>query len=189
MARIGLSRPFYAIYSYNEEQNKVTYSGGKRFAKAVSTTIEPEANDPSNFYADNGVAESSAAFSGGSVSISVDELEPEHEAALLGATISEDKTEVTYGADDAAPYVGYGVIVKRQYKGQPRYQGIVLRKVVFHAANEEHNTQGESIEFSGDDLEGIILRADDDGGWLKKKLCDDEAAAETWIKGELNITT
>ena len=56
MAKIGLSKPYFAKYSNTGET--VTYSGGALMGKAVELSIELEGADDNILYADNGPAES-----------------------------------------------------------------------------------------------------------------------------------
>ena len=49
-------------------------------------------------------------------------------------------------------------------------------------------TQGEEIEFSGNELNATILRDDTaEGNWLKLGYFTTEANAETWVKNQLSI--
>ena len=60
MATIGLSKPYYAIYS--NDGNAVTYSNGGLIGKGTQLTLELEEGDSNNFYADNAVAETDNSF-------------------------------------------------------------------------------------------------------------------------------
>ena len=79
MAKVGLSKPFYA--SYAASNGSVTYSNGGSMGKAVSVSIEPDDNDTTKFYADNGPAESAQIFSGGTLTLEIDRLD----STVLGA--------------------------------------------------------------------------------------------------------
>lgn len=58
-------------------------------------------------WADDAVAESDSSVSGGTIALTVDELSPEVQKALLGHK-GETSKEMTANAKDIAPYVGFG---------------------------------------------------------------------------------
>ena len=95
MATIGLSKPFYAIYTASGET--VSYTSGGVLGKAVELSMELEGGD-----ADNGPAESATTFGGGTLTITTDDLLPEPAAAILGLTLKavteqDDVKEIVFG--------------------------------------------------------------------------------------------
>ena len=54
MAKIGLSKPYFAIY--NATGNTVSYSGGGAIGKAVEMSLELEGGNDNVLYADNVLA-------------------------------------------------------------------------------------------------------------------------------------
>lgn len=75
MATIGLSKPYYAVYS--NTGSTVSYSNGGILAKAVEFSAEIENTDDNNLYADNAIAETDRSFSGGTLTITTDDLTQE----------------------------------------------------------------------------------------------------------------
>ena len=65
MATIGLSKPFYAIYTASGEA--VSYTSDGVLGKAVELSMELEGGDANILYADNGPAESATTFGGGTL--------------------------------------------------------------------------------------------------------------------------
>ena len=65
MATIGLSKPYYAIYSNTGAT--VNYASGAVMGKATEANIEIETTDDNNLYADNAIAETDRSFSGGTL--------------------------------------------------------------------------------------------------------------------------
>ena len=63
MARVGLSKSYYAKYNVSSQDGTISYSNGGTLGKAVECEISLDSTDPTIFYADNGPAESAAAFS------------------------------------------------------------------------------------------------------------------------------
>lgn len=196
MATIGLSKPYYAKYNYEELTGKVTYSDGGLMGKLVEMSNEPETTEDSNLYADNGVAESERAFSGGSVSFTTDHFTQEVTKAILGVkeqavTVdgAEGVKELVFDDDQNAPYLGVGYIVKGKKNGQHVWRAVVLCKVMFSIPSESATTQGESIEWQTPELSATIMKSDEGAHpWRRQADFTTEALAEAYIKNILNIT-
>lgn len=191
MAKVGLSKPFYAAYAASN--GVVTYSNGGSMGKAVNANIEPDDSDTEFFYADNGPAESAQVFSGGTLTLEVDRLVADVLGALYGITPGSSTTPtgttLDFSADAVVPYVGVGLISKHITDNTPVWLGIVLPKVQFRVPTFDLTTQGEEIEFSGNELTASILRDDtQQAKWLRLGWFSSEANAETWIKNLLSIS-
>ena len=195
MATIGLSKPYYAIYSATG--SAVSYSDGGLLGKAVELSMELEGADANILYADNGPAESASQFAGGTLTITTDDLLPEPTAAILGLTLQAiDNDEITtptpkelvFGDSQVIPYVGFGVIVKKQQRNVTKWMGIVYPKVQFSNPGIEATTQGETIEWQTPELSATIMRDDTTAhNWCRHALLDSEADAEAYVKGLLGI--
>lgn len=186
MATIGLSKPYYALYSASG--NTVTYSSPGFLGKATELSVEIESADDNNLFADNGIAESDNQFAGGSLSITVDDLLQSAIKTVLGvqtqAITSEtittaDPEWLVYNEDQVIPYVGFGGIIKKKVNGAIKYVALVLTKVQFKNQNDEATTQEDEIEWQTQALEGTIMRDDTaKKGWrYLSSLMDTEADA------------
>lgn len=82
MAKIGLSKPYFAKYS--NTASTVTYTDGALLGKAVELSIELEDAEDNILYADNGPAETANTFSGGSFTLTTDDLMPDVMLTILG---------------------------------------------------------------------------------------------------------
>lgn len=194
MARVGLSKPFYAKYAYGGTPAVVSYSDGANFAKAVELNIEVDDTEPVRLYADNGVAESVSAFSNGTLTLTVDDLTLSETAALLGLTTSSSSSPAPVGttladlAENVPPMLGFGIVVKKIKGGQPKYLAIILPKVQFNVPADAAVTQGETVEFATQELTATIYKTDGDTPvWRKRGEFSTEADAIAWIQGELDI--
>ena len=99
-------------------------------------------------------------------------------------------TTLEFGAETVIPYVGVGLIAKSIVDGNQVWMGIILTKVQFKMPTLDLETQGEEIEFTANELEATILRDDTtNGAWMRWGYFGSEANAETWIKGQLSIST
>lgn len=174
MATIGLSKPYYGVYS--NIGNTVTYSNGGVMGKAVEMNIDPETTEDSNLYADNGVAESERAFSGGSGSITTDHLTMEVYKALWGASEGEDG-EIVFDDNQQVPYLGIGFIVKGKFNNELVWRSVILPKVMFSIPSDAAVTQGESIEWQTPELPFTIMK-DDTATHVWKRIKDFKTEAE-----------
>lgn len=197
MAKIGLSKPYYALYSASG--NTVSYSGGGIIAKAIEADIEVNSTDDNNLNADNGVAETDRAFVSGNIKLTTDDLSQSVTKAMLGLTeeaitgitgiTDTDVKELIYDDRQAAPYLGIGFIIKKKISGEIRWRAVILRKVMFNVPNDSAKTQGQQIEWQTPEISGTFMR--DDGTyhqWKSEATFTTEAQAETYIKSKLSIT-
>lgn len=196
MAKIGLSKPYFAKYS--NTGSTVTYSEGALIGKAVELSIELEEGDDNILYADNGPAESANTFSGGSLTLTTDDLLPDVMIKVLGVkeetiTSKDIKTETpkwyNWDDDQNTPYLGFGAIVKVQNNNAIGYQAVILPKIKLNNPGDTFTTQGETIEFGTPEISGTILRSDGEKHTWKKvsSVMNSEADAEAAIKQFLSI--
>ena len=132
MAKVGLSKPYYAVYS--EGSGTPSYSAGAVMGKATEANIEIDTADNNNLYGDNGIAETDVQFAGGTLTLSTTDLSPEVSAAILGITpttvseitgvTDEDVKELVFDDNQVTPYLGVGFIVKHIVNGVTQWRGI-----------------------------------------------------------------
>ncbi len=198
MAKIGLSKPYFAKYS--NTAGTTTYSGGAAIGKAVELSMTLEGQNDSILYADNGPAESDNEFGGGSITLKTDDLLPEPMIGILGikeVPITGNDKITTTGAkwmvfddEQETPYVGFGAIVKRKINGSVKWSALIYPKIQFQNTGDAATTQGKSIEWQTPELTAALLRDDTvyhEWRRLSSPL-DTEAEAEALIRSFLNIT-
>ena len=196
MATIGLSKPYYAVYS--NTGTTVSYANGGVMGKATEANIEVETTEDNNLYADNSIAETDRSFAGGTLTLSTDDLSQEVSKAILGIkeeTISEitgvtdeDASELIYDDTQKTPYLGTGFIIKKKVGGVYKWRAVVLTKVMFGIPSDAATTQGETIEWQGPELSATILRDDSANHvWKREATFTSEAQAEAYIKDRLSI--
>lgn len=197
MAGIGFSKPKVAVYSASG--NTVSYSNGKVLGKGIELSLSLDGGGSDNIlYADNAPAESDkATFSGGTVTITTDNLSPEVYDFLMGITAESYTVDgvtgvkvSTDGIESDAPYLGLGGIRKLQINNQIKYQAVIFTKVQFQPAGEDWSTQGESIDWQTPEIEATLMRDDSaTPTWRKRSsYLDTEADAEKVLNKLLNIT-
>ena len=198
MATIGLSKPYYAVYS--NTGTAVSYSDGAVMGKATETNIEIETTDDNNLYADNAIAETDRSFAGGTLTLSTDDLSQAVSKAILGlreqalseipGVTDEDVSELVYDDQQVTPYLGIGFIVKKKVNGAYKWRAVVLTKTMFSVPSDAATTQGETIEWQVPELTATIMRDDSETHiWKREATFTTEAQAEAYIKYILGIAS
>ena len=197
MATIGLSKPYYAVYSAAE--NVVTYANGAVMGKATEANIEINTSDNNNLYGDNAIAETDRQFTSGTLTLTTTDLSQEVSKAILGlkeetldsitGVTDEDVSELIYDDTQAIPYLVVGFIVKKVVNGVTMWRGIVLTKVMFSIPSDAATTQGETITWQVPSLTATIMRDDSATRmWKREATFTTEAQAEAYIKDRLSIS-
>lgn len=197
MATIGVSKPYYAIYSATG--TTVKYTAGGVMGKATEVNVEIESTDSNNLYGDNGIVETDRQFSGGTITVKPDDLSQEVSKAILGlkeqevdsidGVTDESVQELIYDDDQNTPYLGVGFIVKKKVSGVLKWRAVVLTKVMFSIPADAATTQGESIEWQVPELSATITRDDSEKHmWKREATFTTEAQAEAYLKNRLGIT-
>ena len=197
MATIGLSKPYYGIYSASG--TTVSYTDGAVMGKATEANIEIDTTEDNKLYGDNAIAEADRSFAGGTLTLSTTDLSQEVSKAILGLKESaitgiEGVTdtsvkELIYDDDQSTPYLGVGFIIKKKVNGAYRWRAVVLTKVMFSVPADAATTQGESIEWQTPELSATIMRDDSATHmWKREATFTTEVQADAYIKARLGIT-
>ncbi len=184
MANIGLSNIWWA--NLTEGANgEASYDGAKTLGKAVSASVSVS-NNEAKLYGDDALAESDTSFSNGTITLGVTDDDDAIFAPLLGHSYVDGV--VKKNANDVAPYVGVGRVVKKIVNGLYKYKAEFLYKVKFSEPSKDETTQGESIEFSTPSVEGIVATLGN-GDWNTGKTFGSKVEALTFIQNILGGTT
>ena len=197
MATIGLSKPYFAVYS--AAGSTVSYANGAVMGKATEANIEIDTTEDNNLYADNAIAETDRTFAGGTLTLSTDDLSQEVSKAILGlaeqaitgieGVTDTSVKELLYDDQQQTPYLGVGFIIKKKVGGVYKWRGVILTKVMFSAPADAATTQGETIEWQTPELSATIMRDDSTNHmWKREATFTTEAQAEAYIKDRLSIT-
>lgn len=197
MAIIGLCKPYYAIYTF--DGTDITYSNGGYLGKAVEMSMDLDTGDDNILYADNAPAEKEANFSGGTITVTTDDLQPTAAAAVLGLTLTavsntgitdtSTPVEMIFGESQTVPYCGLGIVVKKRINNATKWLGVVWPKVQFENPNASVSTQGETIEWQTPEISATIFRDDSSArNWRRESLLDSEADAIAYVTGLLTTT-
>lgn len=199
MAVIGVSKPKYAIYTYDETTKKITYSAGGSLGKATEVDVTINTSEDNNLYADNGIAETDRQFTDGTITVGTDHLSQDVSKAILGVTekalteitgvTDEDVKELIYDDTMSNPYLGQGYIIKTQKNNKTAWRAVMFPKTMFNVPDESATTQGEQIEWQTPSLVATILRDDSENHvWKREATFTTEAQAEAYLESLMSIT-
>lgn len=197
MANIGLSKPYFAVYS--NTGTTVNYANGGVLGKYTEIDLSLDDGGDNVLYADNAPAESDLSFAGGTLTITTDDLRPEVAQVILGTEeealtgtgiVTEDAAWLVHNDNQAPPYVGVGGILKKKIGGINYYVAFVLDKIRFNNPGIAVTTQGETIEWQTPELTARVFRSDKaTHDWFRKStLLSSEAEAEAAVMQYLGIT-
>lgn len=200
MAVIGVSKPKYAVYNFDEATKKITYTNGGSLGKATEVDVAINTSEDNNLYADNGIAETDRQFTDGTLTVGTDHLSQEVSQVILGARevpleeipgiTDTDVKELVFDDEMANPYLGQGIIIKTQKNNKTAWRAVVFTKTMFNVPDEAATTQGEQIEWQTPSLVAAILRDDSDTHvWKREATFSTEAQAEAYLDYRLGITS
>ena len=185
----GFSKPWVAKYNY--ANGNVTYTDAMPLARGVDVSIDVEATEDNNFYADNVQAESdSGTMSGGTVTVTVDGLLVAAERLIMGLPAAGEDGGIVYDDDQVIPDVGFGFVQRVMSDGVTSYIPIVLKRVKYSQIGLEAATQEDEIDWQTQELEATLQRAEDAKRSWKYRGAPQatETAAETIVKTQLGVT-
>lgn len=190
MANTGLRTALFS--TFDETQLKYTSATAQILGRIQSENFSAEYNT-AEAYADDVLAESDVSFRRGTASIGVLDDDEVVQGILFGSDNTDD--EVTSNINDLAPYIGYGHIVPKVYKGVKSYKVEMFPRCKVNNITADKNTQGEQKEFGSCTIELTVYAVDAAfgafavGDWRKVKSFATYAEAETYLKTLLTPPT
>lgn len=190
MAGIGLYGVYYAKCTLTN--GVITgYGDVKTMGKAISATFEPQESNDNVLYANNGIAERDAAGgSGGSLTVTVDQLEDGAMADLFGLTSSSTVvsgvtgTGFDFTGNELSAPVGVAFIKSEQKDNvRDRHTAVIFAYTLFSPSSDNYATLGESVEWQTQELSGTVSGPSVCGSypWQVRKTFPTQAAAEAFI--------
>lgn len=158
MATIGLTNLHYARMTTEDTATTApVYETPKRLIGVNSVSISHE-TDTAKLYGDNQTLATKTKTKESTITLEIADLKPEDRAALLGQSYNSETKVRSVSSDDTAPYVALLYEVNNHHDQKELH---VFYKGKFSPAQEDTNTEGESMEFGLSNLEGeFIYRLD-----------------------------
>ena len=189
MANIGLRSAKYNLIDYTTNKYKaLTDSTVPVLGKMIDAKLTENRSDASLF-ADDGLAEYDNAFTGGSIALTLADVDDKTYSVVKGCVITEG--ELTENEEDSSPEIGYGHIITKMVNGVKKYKVEFLPRIRVTKITADAKTKGESIEFNTVSLEGKVMALNkainglQGGEWHKVKTFDTLAEAVTYLDGLL----
>lgn len=186
MANIGLRNAKYnLIDSTTKKYKALTNSIVPVLGKMIEAKLTEDRGEAS-LYADDGLAEYESTFSGGKLSLVLDNVDDETYALIKGCETDENG-EITENQDDSAPELGYGHIVTKIINGVKKYKVEFLARIKINSVTADAKTKGESIEFNTVSIEAKVMPLIEPinglkiGDWRKIKTFATLAEAQTYL--------
>ena len=186
MANVGLRSALFN--TIDETARKYVSNVAKVLGRIQSENFTAEYNN-AEAYAEDVLAESDLSFKKGTLSVGVLDDDENVQAVLFGSDDTDG--EVTSNINDNAPYIGYGHIVTKVYKGVKSYKVEMFPRCKVNNITADKNTRGESTEFGSCNIELTVYAVDEDfgafvvGDWRKVKTFNTEAEAKEYLKSLL----
>lgn len=196
MAIKGLSIPVCGTYSYDAEEETVTYSEPFIADSAIEYGATWTVSENGYLYADNKIKETAkGTFQTGELTLGTADLPNEIAQKIIGATIYKATvsgvgegtvSELVYDDRQKSPYLGFGIVELHQIDDVDKYRAVFLPKVFFSLPEEAATTKGETVEFQTKSITGTIMRSDlNDANykhpWLISAWFDTESAALEYL--------
>lgn len=182
--KMGANKPYFALITQEDEASFPTYGTPEAFSEIVSLTEALEFAEAS-FFSNNRKSESSRVFKSGTLTYGNKGLSPDTIAKIYGAKLAETG-ELSYGANNAAPRIGFGFYRELEDAGVRYYEGVYYPSCKASMEGESDNTRGDNITYEGNTtvLEVYAL-GDTDATWKQTKIFAKAEEAEAWVKEKL----
>lgn len=187
MAKTGMR---YVVAARLKEENPgslPTYEKGMVIGRAISAEVSLTRTD-SKLYADDVLAESENAITGGDISIGMDDILEEAQELVFGLVANGDEYD---DKASGAPYIGIGYMQERRFKGVVSYLPYWYYKVQFAPMDDKAATRGENVEWqtttASGTLMGVIKDATQVATFRTHKVCATAAEAVEWLNSMAGI--
>lgn len=192
MAYIGMRSPVAAPITAHTDGSAITYGTGMVLGPAVAASLTFDTADNPD-YGDDIIIDNDNGLNGYSATLETNNITAEGRAMALGWQPSG--TTVTHYdvTDDAAPYVGWGFIRVKMFKGVRSFEAFWFHKSQFTPNGENASTKQRQIEWNHPQMNvrgmGVYLDNSGKAKYFQWMEFATEAEARTWLYGKANIST
>lgn len=186
--KMGATEPYFALITQENKGNFPTYDEPEEFSELVSVTEALEFAE-GNFFSNNRRSENARVFKSGTLTYANKGLSPYVISKIYGSKLSEEG-QLTYGANDKAPRIGFGFYREMEDNGVPYFEGVYYPAVKASIEGETDNTRGDNITYAGDTTTMAIFALDDaDASWKITEIFASAEEAKAWVLEKLGKTT
>lgn len=194
MSYIGMRNPVVAPITAHTDGSAITYGTGMILGPAVAANLTFDVADNPD-YGDDIIIDNDNGVNGYSATLETNNITAEGRAMALGwqpktgtgGTVTH--YEVT---GNAAPYVGWGFIRVKMFKGVRSFEAFWFHKSQFSPNGINASTKQRQIEWNHPQLSvqgmGVYLDNSGDVKYFDWMEFETEAAAQTWLYGRANVT-
>lgn len=181
--KYGAKRLQWAKISEELKDAMPTYAAAVNLGALNRVSDTPSFNEAKG-YGDNALKVHVNEFREAGLDVEVTELTNENTAAVLGASVEADGSNLKFGVEDNAPYGGIGFYINKMLDDNTKvYQGIFYPRVKAAMQGEEYSTKGDNIALSNSRLR-FTATACNTGDWkILSPNFDTEAEASDWVDG------
>ena len=191
MAKVGLMYMVAAPFESHTDGSKPVYGKGIVATKMVSADLTYEKNEV-EFYADDAMAESDNAITGGSLTMEGDHFSNDARVLLFGVTKETDDDGDAYVTRaQGSPYVGFGFIQVEQLAGAVTYKATWVYKAQFSTQGISGSTKGRNTEFRSTQVSGKFMGVVIDQkaqAFIRDRDFSTPGAAKEWLNTLANVT-
>lgn len=191
MAYIGMRNPVIAPITAHTDGSAITYGAGMVLGPAVAANISFDVADNPD-YGDDIIIDNDNGVNGYSATLETNDITPAGRAMALGWKPS-GTTPTHYDVTDAAaPYVGWGFIRVKMFRGVRSFEAFWFHKSQFSPNGENAATKQRQIDWNHPQMSvrGMGVRIDNSGEakYFQWMSFETEAEATTWLNTKANIT-
>jgi len=194
MSYIGMLSPVAAPIEEEVNGSAIEYGTGMIIGPAVAANLNLDIADNPD-YGDDIIIDNDNGVNGYSGTLETNNITAEGRAAVLGWTaVTGTGSTVTHYevSDAAAPYVGWGFIRVKMFKGVKSWEAFWFHKAQFSPSAINSNTKQRSIEWNHPSLNvtgmGAYIDASGNAKYFDWMEFTTLAAAKTWLYGRANYT-
>lgn len=183
---MGATRPYWAKIANETDNALPTYETGMAFSELVKVT-ENLILAETEYYSNNALSESAKEFKYCELTYDNKGLSDEIMQQIFGMDYTDGV--LTYGADDNAPFGGFGYYRTLMDDSVKYYEGVFYPKVKGALSGDTTDTRGENVTFAGTSTSLIAYACKDTlHTWKQTQIFKTAAEAESWVKTQLGIT-
>ena len=191
MAYIGMRNPVAAPITAYTEGSAITYGSGMVLGPAVAANLTFDVADNPD-YGDDVIVDNDNGINGYNATLETNNITKEGRAMVLGW--EPVGTTVTHYdvTDAAAPYVGWGFIRVKLFRGVRSYEAFWFHRSQFSPNGINASTKQRQITWNHPQMNvhgmGVYIDNSGKAKYFQWMEFESESAAQAWLYGKANIS-